>query len=94
MGGEGGGWILPPCAVDDLALHEAVDVLKLLLSAGQRLRHRRHVQPEGTTSRFSCSSAPSGSDLRSDSHLVLASSRTLAGSRTGSDLLGMLGVVR
>lgn len=40
--------ILPACPIDDLALHKTVDVLKLLLSAGQRLRHRRDVQPEET----------------------------------------------
>lgn len=41
-------WNLPSRAIYDLALHEAVDVLEFLLSAGQRLRHGGHVQPEDT----------------------------------------------
>lgn len=42
---------LPACAVDDFTLNEAVDVLKLLLPAGQRLGHRGHVKPDGTQNR-------------------------------------------
>lgn len=39
--------VSPSCPIDDLALHEAEDVLKLLLPAGEGLWDRGHVQPEG-----------------------------------------------
>lgn len=35
----------PSSSIHDLALHKVVDVLELLLSARQRLRDGRHMQP-------------------------------------------------